>query len=42
MIVKWQIARTHGTAAQGESWGNRLVVDDFIMRVAADSVSGGP
>jgi len=28
-------------AAQGESEGNRLVVDDFIIRVAAACVSGG-
>ena len=42
MIAKWQTASTQATAAQGESVGNRLVVDDFIMRVGADSVSGGP
>jgi hypothetical protein len=36
-----QTAKTQRTAAQGESEGNRPVVDDFIMRVAADSVSGG-
>lgn len=42
MIVKWQTARTQWTAAQGESEDNRLVVDDFIVRVAANSVNEGP